>query len=63
MSLKSFFEANYIARNLMNVGVKKMIVGFPIIPMRYRQGIEFTIKLNADPEVKRLGTDAGFECD
>jgi len=33
MSLKSFFEANYIARNLsMNVGVKKMIVGLPSHP-------------------------------
>jgi len=33
MSLKSFFEANYIARNLsMNVVVKKMIVGLPSHP-------------------------------
>jgi len=32
MSLKSFFEANYVARNLMNVGVKKMIAGLPSHP-------------------------------
>jgi len=51
----------------MNVGVKEMIDGLPshlhALSALWRQGSKFTIKLNADPEVKRLGADAGFECD